>query len=60
MMANKWKSKDHILPSAANEESKTLRISVNWTFLWAMTKLGMILGFIYICDRTNVFPKHSK
>jgi hypothetical protein len=59
-MLNEWKRKNHVLPSVANDESKIARPSLYFTFLWAVTKIGIILGFIYICDRTNIFAKHTK
>ncbi|TRY61460.1 hypothetical protein TCAL_03164 [Tigriopus californicus] len=30
------------------------------TFLWAMTKLAIILSYFYVCDRTNFFMKENK
>eukprot|EP00095_Tigriopus_kingsejongensis_P006689 maker-scaffold25_size650667-snap-gene-1.20 protein:Tk06689 transcript:maker-scaffold25_size650667-snap-gene-1.20-mRNA-1 annotation:"conserved hypothetical protein" len=30
------------------------------TFLWAITKLAMILTYFYVCDRTNYFMKENK
>ena len=29
-------------------------------FLWVVTKLGIILAYFYICDRTNFFMKENK
>ena len=29
-------------------------------FLFLISKLGLILGYIYLCDRTDLFPKESK
>ena len=29
-------------------------------FLWSMTKLGVIIAYFYICDRTNFFMKENK
>ena len=30
------------------------------SFLWSLAKLSLILGYIYICDRTEIFQKQEK
>ncbi len=29
-------------------------------FLWSVTKLGLIIAYFYVCDRTNLFMKENK
>ena len=29
-------------------------------FLWSMTKMGIIIAYFYICDRTNFFMREKK
>ena len=43
---------------------KQINLSKGWTttddFLWVFTKLGFILGYFYVCDRTNFLMKENK
>ena len=41
--------------AAATSCSEDVRL-----FLWSMTKLGVIIAYFYICDRTNFFMKENK
>ena len=43
---------------------KQINLSKGWTttddFLWVFTKLGFILAYFYVCDRTNFLMKENK
>jgi hypothetical protein len=41
-------------------ESNAATIEDLRTFLWAVTRLGVIIAYFYVCDRTNFFMKESK
>ncbi len=47
-------------PTAGGESGAVSSFFITSDFLFAFTKLGLILTYFYVCDRTNYFMKENK
>jgi hypothetical protein len=49
-------------PLSSSEENSASSCSGDdaRTFLWSVSKLGAIITYFYVCDRTNFFMKENK
>ncbi|PIK37894.1 putative CAS1 domain-containing protein 1 [Apostichopus japonicus] len=47
--------------SAGKETAETLAaLENNFKLFWSLTKFGFIMGYFYLCDRTDIFPRVNK
>ncbi|XP_071822424.1 N-acetylneuraminate (7)9-O-acetyltransferase-like isoform X2 [Apostichopus japonicus] len=47
--------------SAGKETAEALAaLENNFKLFWSLTKFGFIMGYFYLCDRTDIFPRVNK
>ena len=45
---------------ATNEKAANTPVEEFRVFLWSIARLGLIIAYFYVCDRTTFFMKESK